>query len=123
MASKRIVAIGGSNAGISAALRARELDLDSEVTVVVADSYPNFSICGIPYYVSGEVGHWSDLAHRTLADLKATGMQVRTHRHPRHRHRRARQAAGRARCRGPHRGTGVRRADRGHRRGQRPPAH
>ncbi|MEU9882548.1 FAD-dependent oxidoreductase [Streptomyces phaeochromogenes] len=78
MASKRIVAIGGSDAGISAALRARELDPDSEVTVVVADAYPNFSICGIPYYVSGEVGHWSNLAHRTLADLKATGMQVRT---------------------------------------------
>ncbi|MGW7721181.1 FAD-dependent oxidoreductase [Streptomyces chartreusis] len=78
MASKRIVAIGGSDAGISAALRARELDPDSEVTVVGADAYPNFSICGIPYYVSGEVGHWSNLAHRTLADLKATGMQVRT---------------------------------------------
>ncbi|MEV4445582.1 MULTISPECIES: FAD-dependent oxidoreductase [Streptomyces] len=78
MASKRIVAIGGSDAGISAALRARELDPDSEVTVVVADAYPNFSICGIPYYVSGEVEHWSNLAHRTLADLKATGMQVRT---------------------------------------------
>ncbi|MEU9244410.1 FAD-dependent oxidoreductase [Streptomyces sp. NPDC048385] len=78
MASKRIVAIGGSDAGISAALRARELDPDSEVTVVVADAYPNFSICGIPYYVSGEVGHWSNLAHRTLADLKATGIQVRT---------------------------------------------
>ncbi|MGW1616632.1 hypothetical protein ACWCQZ_45900 [Streptomyces sp. NPDC002285] len=78
MVSKSIVAIGGSDAGISAALRARELDPDSEVTVVVADAYPNFSICGIPYYVSGEVGHWSDLAHRTLADLKAAGMQVRT---------------------------------------------
>ncbi|MET9829449.1 FAD-dependent oxidoreductase [Streptomyces sp. NPDC006385] len=78
MPSKRIVAVGGSDAGISAALRARELDPDSEVTVVVADAYPNFSICGIPYYVSGEVGHWSNLAHRTLADLKATGMEVRT---------------------------------------------
>jgi NADPH-dependent 2,4-dienoyl-CoA reductase/sulfur reductase-like enzyme len=76
--SKRIVAVGGSDAGISAALRARELDPDSEVTVVVADAYPNFSICGIPYYISGEVEHWSKLAHRTLADLKATGMQVRT---------------------------------------------
>jgi len=78
VASKRIVAIGGSDAGISAALRARELDPDSEVTVVVADDYPNFSICGIPYYVSGEVAHWTNLAHRTAADLKATGMQVRT---------------------------------------------
>ena len=51
----RLVAIGGSDAGISAALRARELDPSAEVTVVLADAYPNFSICGIPYYVSGEV--------------------------------------------------------------------
>jgi NADPH-dependent 2,4-dienoyl-CoA reductase/sulfur reductase-like enzyme len=72
-----LVAIGGSDAGISAALRARELDPTAEVTVVVADAYPNFSICGIPYYVSGEVTHWRNLAHRTLDDLKATGMQVR----------------------------------------------
>jgi NADPH-dependent 2,4-dienoyl-CoA reductase/sulfur reductase-like enzyme len=72
-----LVAIGGSDAGISAALRARELDPSSEVTVVVADAYPNFSICGIPYYVSGEVTDWRNLAHRTLDDLKATGMDVR----------------------------------------------
>jgi NADPH-dependent 2,4-dienoyl-CoA reductase/sulfur reductase-like enzyme len=72
-----LVAIGGSDAGISAALRARELDPSTEVTVVVADAYPNFSICGIPYYVSGEVTDWRDLAHRTLDDLAATGMQVR----------------------------------------------
>ena len=72
-----LVAIGGSDAGISAALRARELDPSAEVTVVVADAYPNFSICGIPYYVSGEVGHWRNLAHRTSADLEATGMKLR----------------------------------------------
>jgi NADPH-dependent 2,4-dienoyl-CoA reductase/sulfur reductase-like enzyme len=72
-----LVAIGGSDAGISAALRARELDPGAEVTVVVADAYPNFSICGIPYYISGEVPHWRNLAHRTIADLEATGMQLR----------------------------------------------
>ncbi len=72
-----LIAIGGSDAGISAALRARELDPDAEVTVVVADAYPNFSICGIPYYVSGEVTHWRNLAHRTIADLEATGMGLR----------------------------------------------
>jgi NADPH-dependent 2,4-dienoyl-CoA reductase/sulfur reductase-like enzyme len=72
-----LIAIGGSDAGISAALRARELDPGAEVTVVVADAYPNFSICGIPYYVSGEVTHWRNLAHRTIADLDATGMGLR----------------------------------------------
>ena len=78
MPSRHIVAIGGSDAGISAALRIRELDPSTEVTVVVADAYPNFSICGIPYYVSGEVTHWSNLAHRTADDLAATGMRVLT---------------------------------------------
>jgi NADPH-dependent 2,4-dienoyl-CoA reductase/sulfur reductase-like enzyme len=72
-----IVAIGGSDAGISAALRAHEVDPGAEVTVVVADAYPNFSICGIPYYVSGEVTHWRNLAHRTYADLEAAGMRLR----------------------------------------------
>ena len=70
----RLVAIGGSDAGIRAALRARELDPSADVTVVLADAYPNFSICGIPYYVSGDVGDWHNLAHRTIADLEATGM-------------------------------------------------
>src|SRR5712691_6181576 len=72
-----MVAVGGSDAGISAALRAREVDPTAEVTVVAADAYPNFSICGIPYYVSGEVTHWRNLAHRTVADLEATGTQLR----------------------------------------------
>jgi NADPH-dependent 2,4-dienoyl-CoA reductase/sulfur reductase-like enzyme len=72
-----LVAIGGSDAGISTALRARELDPSVDVTVVVADSYPNFSICGIPYYFSREVNPWQSLAHRTHADLEATGMRLR----------------------------------------------
>jgi NADPH-dependent 2,4-dienoyl-CoA reductase/sulfur reductase-like enzyme len=72
-----LVMIGGSDAGISAALRARELDPGAQVSVVVADAFPNFSICGIPYYISGEVTHWRNLAHRTTADLEATGMTLR----------------------------------------------
>jgi NADPH-dependent 2,4-dienoyl-CoA reductase/sulfur reductase-like enzyme len=72
-----LLAIGGSDAGISTALRARELDPTVDVTVVVADAYPNFSICGIPYYFSREVQPWQSLAHRTHADLEATGMNLR----------------------------------------------
>ena len=52
----RLVVIGGSDAGIAAALRARELDPAVEATVVVADAFPNFSLCGLPYYLSGDVG-------------------------------------------------------------------
>ncbi|HUO72423.1 MAG TPA: FAD-dependent oxidoreductase [Solirubrobacteraceae bacterium] len=80
----RLVAIGGSDAGISAALRAREIDPAAHVTVVLADAYPNFSICGIPYYVSGEVTHWRNLAHRTVDELEATGMTLQLDRRAKH---------------------------------------
>ena len=63
----RVVATGGSDAGIGAALQARELNPSAQVTVVLADGYQNFSICGIPYYVSGDVHEWRNLAHRTVA--------------------------------------------------------
>jgi NADPH-dependent 2,4-dienoyl-CoA reductase/sulfur reductase-like enzyme len=72
----RLLVIGGSDAGISAGLRARELDPSVEVTLLVADRFPNFSICGLPYYLSGDVADWRDLAHRTTADLEAAGLQL-----------------------------------------------
>ena len=72
-----LVIVGGSDAGISAALRARELAPDTDVTVVLADRHPNTSICGIPMYIGGEVGHWTKLAHRTIDELEATGMSLR----------------------------------------------
>lgn len=72
----RLFIVGGSDAGISAALRARELAPDWTVTVAVADRFPNFSICGIPYYLSGEVASAEDLAHRKAADIEALGIEL-----------------------------------------------
>jgi NADPH-dependent 2,4-dienoyl-CoA reductase/sulfur reductase-like enzyme len=60
-----VLIIGGSDAGISAGLRAHELDPSAEVTIALADDYPNYSVCGIPYYISGETPDWRTLAHRT----------------------------------------------------------
>lgn len=71
-----LLIIGGSDAGISAALSARELDPGGQVTVVVADAYPNFSICGLPYYLSGEVADWRTLAHRTREDIERLGIRL-----------------------------------------------
>ncbi|MEV1321481.1 FAD-dependent oxidoreductase [Micromonospora arborensis] len=73
----RLLVIGGSDAGISAGLRAREIDPTAEVTLLVADAYPNFSICGIPYHVSGDVPDWRSLAHRSSDDLDKAGLRVR----------------------------------------------
>ncbi len=72
-----MVIVGGSDAGISAGLRARELDPAVRPTLVVADAYPNFSICGIPYWLSGEVADRRNLAHRTRQDLERAGLDLR----------------------------------------------
>jgi NADPH-dependent 2,4-dienoyl-CoA reductase/sulfur reductase-like enzyme len=61
----RFVIIGGSDAGISAAPRARELDSSAHISVILADAFPNYSICGLPFYLSGETPDWRQLAHRT----------------------------------------------------------
>ena len=44
----RLLIIGGSDAGVSAGLRGREVVPTAGVTMLVADAYPNF---GIPYHV------------------------------------------------------------------------
>jgi NADPH-dependent 2,4-dienoyl-CoA reductase/sulfur reductase-like enzyme len=61
----RLLIIGGSDAGISAGLRAQELRPETEITIVLRDAFPNFSICGLPFYISGETPDWKQLAHRT----------------------------------------------------------
>ena len=72
----RLLVIGGSDAGVSACLRARELDRRVEATMVLADDYPNHSICGLPMFLGGEVTDWRTLAHRTRDDLRAAGIDV-----------------------------------------------
>lgn len=73
---QNLVIIGGSDAGIMAALRAQEISSDTRITLVLRDDYPNFSICGIPFYLSGEVAHWKDLAHRTREEIERGGIQL-----------------------------------------------
>ena len=72
----KILIIGGSDAGISAALRIKELDRQAEVTVVVADAYPGFSICGLPFFLSGEVADWQTLAHHKTQEFEEQGIRL-----------------------------------------------
>ena len=68
--------VGDSAAGISAGLHARELNPAAAVILLGADRYPNFSICGIPYHVSGEGPDWRNRPYRTAADLHTAGVHV-----------------------------------------------
>jgi NADPH-dependent 2,4-dienoyl-CoA reductase/sulfur reductase-like enzyme len=71
-----LLIIGGSDAGINAALRARELDSSMDISVLVADSFPNYSICGLPFYLSGEVTDWQTLAHRTVEEIERQAIRL-----------------------------------------------
>ena len=72
----RLLIIGGSDAGINAALRAREVDATAHITVVLADRFPNYSVCGLPFYISGEVPDWHWLAHRTAEEITGEGVSL-----------------------------------------------
>lgn len=74
--SPRMLIIGASDAGISAALRIREIDTSADVMVMAKDAYPNFSICGLPFYISGEVADWRTLAHRTAEEITEQGIHL-----------------------------------------------
>ena len=41
------------------------MDPTCEITLVLADEFPNYSICGLPFFLSGETPDWHSLAHRT----------------------------------------------------------
>ena len=98
--------IGGSDAGISAALRAREVD---PTWTRCASSSPiasrTYSICGLPFYLSGETPRWESLAHRTRQEIEEQGHRVAP------RHRRRAHRSGRSSCPGARGQRGGPRAD------------
>jgi NADPH-dependent 2,4-dienoyl-CoA reductase/sulfur reductase-like enzyme len=73
----RLLIVGGSDAGISAAIRARELSPGTNVNVIVGDRFPNYSICGLPFWVSGEVSDHRRLAHRSIGELRRLGIGLK----------------------------------------------
>jgi NADPH-dependent 2,4-dienoyl-CoA reductase/sulfur reductase-like enzyme len=68
--------IGGSDAGMSATLRIKEIDPLVDVTVIVADAYPSYSICGLPFFLSGEVTDWHTLAHHSVEEFERQGIRL-----------------------------------------------
>jgi len=73
---KKVVIIGGSDVGITAALRIREINQDIRPLIIANNNFPNFSICGIPFFLGGEVEKWENLAHRKESDIKEAGIDL-----------------------------------------------
>ncbi len=57
----KLVIIGGGAAGSEAALEARKIDKNAEITIIEKQNYPQYSLCGIPYFLSGDIENFDNL--------------------------------------------------------------
>lgn len=57
----QILVVGGNAAGMTAASRAKRLDPSLDITILEAGSRIAYSICGLPYFLSGRVHDLSEL--------------------------------------------------------------
>lgn len=58
----KVVIIGGMAAGCKTATRLKRLKPDFDVAVIEKNSFVSFGTCGMPFYVSGEIEDFFDLA-------------------------------------------------------------
>ena len=73
----RIVVIGAGAAGMSAASRAKRLRPSNEVIVLDSTRWVSFALCGIPYYVGGEVAELEDLLYYPPEEFTKRGIDLR----------------------------------------------
>lgn len=80
MTAERLVVIGGDAAGMAAASQARRLKDPDELSIVAFERgrFTSYSACGIPYWVSGDVGQLDDLVARTPEEHRKRGIDLRT---------------------------------------------
>jgi len=73
----RIVVIGAGAAGMSAASRAKRLKPSNEVIVFDSSRWVSFALCGIPYYIGGEVSELEDLLYYPPEEFTKRGIDLR----------------------------------------------
>jgi len=75
----RLVVVGGSAAGMSAAAKAKRVNKKLEVVAFERSRYVSYAPCGIPYYVEGLVKKLDDLVYYTAEYFrKERGIDVRS---------------------------------------------
>jgi len=76
--TERLVVVGGDAAGMSAASTAKRQRGDAlDVVVLERGDWTSYSACGIPYWVSGDIGSVHDLVARTPQEHRRNGIDVR----------------------------------------------
>jgi len=57
----KLVVIGGGASGSQAALEARKFDKNAEITIIEKQNFPQYSLCGLPYAISGDIDNFDKL--------------------------------------------------------------
>ena len=68
--AERLVVVGGDAAGMSAASQARRRRRHLDIVVLEKGHFTSYSACGIPYLVSGQIGHLDDLVARSPEEFR-----------------------------------------------------
>ncbi|MGL5616034.1 MAG: CoA-disulfide reductase [Sarcina sp.] len=74
----RIIIIGGTAAGMSAAAKLRRVDREAEIVVYEKRSYVSFGACGLPYFVGNFFEDVNNMIARTKEQTVASGVNVLT---------------------------------------------
>ncbi len=68
--SEKLVIIGGTAAGLSAASKAKRLDPSLEITVFEKSGYISYGSCGLPYFVGGMIESPDDLVSLHVDEMR-----------------------------------------------------
>ncbi len=63
---EKLIVIGGTAAGLSAASKAKRVKPDMEITVFEKSGYISYGACGLPYFVGGMIDSPDDLVSLTV---------------------------------------------------------
>jgi len=72
----KIVIIGGSAAGMSAAAKARRVNKEADVIVYEQSGIISFGACGLPYYVGDFFSDSNFMLARTVDQMRSAGIDV-----------------------------------------------
>ncbi|AEV29503.1 NAD(FAD)-dependent dehydrogenase [Sphaerochaeta pleomorpha str. Grapes] len=77
---RRMVVIGGTAAGLSAASKAKRLDQDLQITVFEKSGYISYGACGLPYFVGGLIEKPEQLVSFSVEEMQdKRGISVHIH--------------------------------------------